>query len=80
MLANWLTWALGRGGSHESQPTLPRIPVKRVDEGGFEDLLRRPGGARLAEAWWDEALDMVPVAAPGDRAERRWRRFFGRDR
>lgn len=80
MLANWLTWALGRGDVKAAPPELPRIPVKRVDEGGFDDLRQRPGGSRLAEAWWDEALDMVPVAAPGDRSESRWRRLFGRGR
>lgn len=82
MLASWLTWALGRQDGDErtvvEPPVLPRIPVRRVDEGGFEELMRRPGGRGLAEAWWDEALEMTPVAAPGDPAEGRWRRLFRR--
>jgi hypothetical protein len=41
----WLTWAL------ENDVEVPRIPRRRVDEGGFGELLRLPQ-ARAAVSWW----------------------------
>ena len=45
----WLTWALAHGDD------LPRIPTRRVDRGGFSELVRRPMGRVLAAHWWSEA-------------------------
>jgi hypothetical protein len=39
----------------------PRIPTRRVETGGFSGLLHRPGGARLAELWWERALERVDL-------------------
>jgi hypothetical protein len=46
----WLTWAL-----RSSRP-LPVIPTLRVDQGGFDALLRRPGGRAAADEWWENTL------------------------
>ncbi|MEX2218360.1 MAG: hypothetical protein WD749_06325 [Phycisphaerales bacterium] len=46
----WLTAALA------SPRPIPRIPVRRVDRGGFDRLRARPGGRELAERWWSLAL------------------------
>lgn len=51
----WLTRALA------SARPIPRIPVRRVDRGGFDRLRDRPGGQDLAERWW--ALAMATVDA-----------------
>lgn len=34
---------------------IPRIPVKRVSEGGFSGLMRTIEGRAWAERWWDSA-------------------------
>jgi hypothetical protein len=49
----WLTRAVSSG------KTYPRIPVKRVDQGGFDHLMARPGGREMADRWWSAALDRV---------------------
>ncbi len=49
----FLTWALSSGVD------LPRIPVRRVDEGGFDRLLRLPGARRALGRWWMRTLDVV---------------------
>jgi hypothetical protein len=49
----WLTRAVTSGKAY------PRIPVRRVDEGGFDPLLSRPGGRQLADRWWSAALGRV---------------------
>ncbi len=46
----WLDRALA-GEVH-----LPRIPVRRVSEGGFGHMSRSPEGRREMEAWWDRTL------------------------
>jgi len=46
----WLTRALRSG------MPLPRIPLRRVDEGGFEELLARPRGREVAARWWRMAF------------------------
>lgn len=72
--ALWLTAAM-RG----TMPT-PRIPVRRVDDGGFGPMLRRSTGRRRADAWWDAAFERVedrqfsdgldgPVESGGDPAD-----------
>lgn len=38
----------------------PRIPTRKVSEGGFSRMLGRPGGRERAERWWDLALERVP--------------------
>ncbi|MDX2119228.1 MAG: hypothetical protein SFY96_13695 [Planctomycetota bacterium] len=51
----WLTRAFELGVDR------PRIPVRRVDEGGFDPLLSRPGGKQRCESWWKAALDRVKL-------------------
>ncbi|MEX0776742.1 MAG: hypothetical protein WD042_13650 [Phycisphaeraceae bacterium] len=48
----FLTWAL----AEERQ--VPRIPCRRVDDGGFEALLARPGARALARRWWGNVLNI----------------------
>lgn len=49
----WLTLALSSG--------LPafRIPLRRVDRGGFSRLMAREGGRRRAQEWWLLALQRI---------------------
>ena len=49
----WLTRAMA------SARPIPRIPVRRVDRGGFDRLRARPGGQELAERWWALAMAVV---------------------
>jgi hypothetical protein len=49
----WLTRALSSGRAY------PRIPLRKVEDGGFSNLMNRPGGRALAEMWWTAALDRV---------------------
>jgi len=49
----WLTRALADGAP------LPRIPIRRVDRGGFSSLRATAYGARVTEAWWDIVLGQV---------------------
>jgi hypothetical protein len=51
----WLTWAL-----RTTRP-LPRIPLRREDEGGFDRMMARPGGRELAERWWTLAMAIADV-------------------
>lgn len=49
----WLTWAL------DNDVQTPRIPTRRVDEGGF-GILRQIPGARVAFArWWAETINYL---------------------
>ncbi|MBL8875947.1 MAG: hypothetical protein JNM86_09155 [Phycisphaerae bacterium] len=50
----WLTEALRR-----SQFDLPRIPLRRADEGGFNDLTDSPRGRAVCERWWRRALRAI---------------------
>lgn len=43
----WLTRALAG-----EEPDLPRIPARRVEQGGFTTLLRTATGRRWASEWW----------------------------
>lgn len=52
--SRWLTEALRRG-----QFDLPRIPLKRADEGGFSDLIETPRGREICERWWRRALRAI---------------------
>jgi hypothetical protein len=52
--SRWLTEAMARPYD------VPRIPTRKVSEGGFSRMLGRPGGRERAERWWDLALERVP--------------------
>jgi len=51
--SRWLTEALA------SRREYPRIPVRRVEHGGFSGLLGRANGRNLAGQWWERALDRI---------------------
>lgn len=51
--SEWLTRAL------EGRKVYPRIPTRRVDEGGFDALRARARGMARAEQWWTAALERV---------------------
>lgn len=48
---------LGRALRATEQP--PRIPVRRVDQGGFAALLAVPGGRERAAQWWLDVFALV---------------------
>lgn len=68
-LARFLTWALRR---EAEGAMLPRIPTRRVSEGGFTALLETEAGKAEAARWWASALAATPTDPP--RRRRRWRR------
>lgn len=45
-----------------SSAVFPRIPLRRVDRGGFTSLLSRPGGREACERWWSAAFDRLDRA------------------
>jgi hypothetical protein len=49
----WLTDAL------LSERPYPQIPLRRVDEGGFDHLMQRPSGPERAASWWSAAFRRV---------------------
>lgn len=49
----WLTWAL------RTDANLPRIPARKVSEGGFSALLGLPTARVAFDHWWGRALDAV---------------------
>ena len=49
----FLSWALAEGKG------VPRIPRRRVDEGGFSEFMRRPLARVITGHWWRRALDRV---------------------
>lgn len=51
----WLTLAMRANGR------LPRIPAKPTHSGGFNGLMSRPTGRRLAARWWTIALSRLGV-------------------
>lgn len=53
--SRWLTEAISR------PMDVPRIPTRRVADGGFDAMLSRPSGRIRAEKWWDLALQRVPT-------------------
>ncbi|HLO40620.1 MAG TPA: hypothetical protein VK176_06320 [Phycisphaerales bacterium] len=57
--SQWLSRALASGQSY------PRIPIRRVDEGGFSALQGTAYGRHVSEAWWTLALDQVDDAKEG---------------
>lgn len=46
----FLTWALAKDRG------LPRVPRRRVDEGGFGPLLQIAGARALVDRWWARVL------------------------
>lgn len=53
MHEEWLSRALRRPDG------APRIPVRRVDQGGFSALLAAPGGRERADQWWIEVFAAI---------------------
>ncbi|NUQ53660.1 MAG: hypothetical protein HUU19_13305 [Phycisphaerales bacterium] len=51
--SHWLTGALASGRPY------PKIPLRRVAEGGFSALVATPDGRQWADLWWNAALDHV---------------------
>ncbi|HCT46701.1 MAG: hypothetical protein CMJ35_14815 [Phycisphaerae bacterium] len=51
--SRFLTLALRSGRRY------PRIPAKRVDQGGFSGLLKLDEGEKRAALWWAAALTRV---------------------
>lgn len=49
--ARWLSWAL------RHRRRLPRIPVRKVSEGGFARLMATRRGRAFAADWWEDALE-----------------------
>ena len=49
--AQWLTRATMGGGVRA-----PRIPVRKVSEGGYEFVRNSPDGREWADAWWKGAF------------------------
>jgi len=49
----WLNRTLRRP-DHEQEGL--RIPVRRVDQGGFDGMTSVPGGRERADQWWFEAF------------------------
>lgn len=52
MHSAWLTRAIRHGGGQG----LPRIPVRRVSEGGYGPLMATVKGREWAEQWWGDTL------------------------
>jgi len=48
----FLNWALA------NRSKLPRIPRRRVSEGGFTAILKNPGARALVGRFWSKALDV----------------------
>jgi hypothetical protein len=51
----WLNRALSAGAS------VPRIPLRRVADGGYAELSSTPTGRAHAALWWDRALSRVEL-------------------
>jgi len=49
----FLSWAL------RERRDLPRIPRRRVDEGGFTAMLRNPGARAAVRHWWRRVLSVL---------------------
>lgn len=43
----------------KSDEPMPRIPRRRVDRGGFSQLLNRPNASNLIACWWAKTLDKI---------------------
>jgi hypothetical protein len=51
--SRWLTRAL------KGERIYPRIPLRRVDDGGYGKMMQRPSGRAHADLWWAIALSRV---------------------
>jgi len=49
----FLSWALAQGSD------MPRIPRRRVSEGGFSGLMRMPGARAAVAAFWERTFDRL---------------------
>lgn len=49
----FLSWALAQGAD------MPRIPRRRVSEGGFAGLMQVPGARAAAAAFWERAFSRM---------------------
>lgn len=49
----FLTWHM------QNDAPVPRIPRRRVDRGGFSQLLSRPNAAGFIAAWWTKTLERI---------------------
>ncbi|QYU67425.1 hypothetical protein J4558_21245 [Leptolyngbya sp. 15MV] len=54
----WLTRAMRSGVAY------PRIPLRRVDAGGFDAMMARPEGRARARRWWSIVLDRLDPVEP----------------
>ncbi|QNN21960.1 hypothetical protein HED60_06640 [Planctomycetales bacterium ZRK34] len=55
----WLTWALDNDLEGPGNAKLPRIPRRRVDMGGFGNMLNHPGARAAVYHWWMKTLGVV---------------------
>lgn len=53
--SHWLTCAMADPGRYWR-----RIPIRRVDRGGFSALTGDPAGRAWTERWWRKAIDSAP--------------------
>jgi hypothetical protein len=58
----WLNRALVY--ERQSGREYPRIPLRRVDAGGFGPLLERPHGVERARRWWELVLERLDPVEP----------------
>lgn len=49
----FLSWALS------ADRQLPAIPRRRVDQGGFSSMMRRPMAGKVVAHWWSQALERL---------------------
>lgn len=49
----FLSWALAQDGR------APRIPTRRVYQGGFTSMLRERAARVLVDRWWSRALEFI---------------------
>jgi len=49
----WLTWAL------DNDLDVPRIPRRRVSDGGFKQMLEHPAARAAVRHWWMRTLGIV---------------------
>jgi hypothetical protein len=49
----FIKWAL------QNPDKVPTIPRRRVDQGGYHYILKRPGARAAVEHWWNKAFEKV---------------------
>ncbi len=55
--SHWLTCAMADPARYWR-----RIPIRRVDQGGFDRLVATPAGRRWSDGWWSRTIEQVPHA------------------